>query len=89
MGDDMQKLLVLMLLTWAGAAYAQQAPPAFKQDTPTAPGQVAQPQHERLRLAPLPLRENRSDEIGLPSTGPKGLLRESYNEPKYTPRDDR
>jgi hypothetical protein len=83
MGDDMQKFLVLLMLTWSGVACAQQTPPAFKQDTPPAPGQVVAPQHERLRLAPLPLRVDRSEELGLPSTGPKGLLRESYNEPKY------
>jgi hypothetical protein len=85
----MQKLLVLVILTWSGAALAQQPPPAFKQDTPPAPGQVVAPQHERLRIAPPPLREDRSQELGRPSSGPKGVMRESSNELKYAPPANR
>lgn len=81
----MPRLLLFVILTWTTAAVAQDVPHDFKQDTPAVPGQVTEPRRERLRLAPLPLSADRSNELGLPSSGPKGLLRESYNEPKYDP----
>ena len=88
-GDNMRCLLVIMTLTWTTALYAQQAPRDYKVDTPPPPGHVVEPMRERLRLAPSPLRVDRSGQLGLPSTGPKGLLRESNNEPRYAPSSDR
>ncbi len=82
-------LLALMLTCSSAAAYAQDAPPDFKQDTPPVPGQIVEPPRERLRLAPLPLRADRPDDVGLPRSGPKGTLRESLNEPMYAPKEDR
>ena len=72
------------------AAVAQSAPHDFTQDTPPVPGQIIKPQREKLRLAPLPFRDAReAHEIALPSSGPKGVLRESRNDDKYAPSADR
>ncbi len=81
----MPRLLLFVMLSWSTTAFAQNVPSASKHDTPSVPGQISEPQRDRFRLAPLPLRTDRSDQIGLPTAGPKGLLRESSNEPKYDP----
>jgi hypothetical protein len=88
----MKKHLLVAALTTLGAvaAVAQSVPHDFKQDTPPVPGQVIKPQREKLRLVPLPLRDGRDGhEIALPSSGPKGVLRESRNDEKYSPSADR
>jgi hypothetical protein len=84
-------LLVAALIgSCATAAVAQDVPHDFTQDTPPAPGQIIEPQREKLRLAPLPLRDTRdAHEIALPSSGPKGVVRETRNERKYAPPADR
>lgn len=70
-------------------AGAQSVPHSFKQDTPPVPGQVVETQREKLSLAPIPLLEFGQQTLGLPSSGPKGLLRESRNEDKYAPSTGR
>jgi hypothetical protein len=67
------------------AASAQSLPHDFRQDTPPVPGQVVETPREKLRLAPNPLRRLESEPLGLPSSGPKGVIRESRNDPKYAP----
>jgi hypothetical protein len=64
---------------------AQSLPHGFKQDTPPVPGQVVETPREKLRLAPSPMFELSTQGLGLPTSGPKGLLRESGNEDKYAP----
>lgn len=85
----MWKFVPIALLALTSVAVAQEAPHDFSQDTPPVPGQVVEPPREKLRVAPLPLRQDRSQYLGLPSGGPKARLRESLNEPRYTPRADR
>ena len=88
----MHKHLLVAALTVFGAATAsaQSIPHDFTQDTPPVPGQIIKPQREKLRLAPLPLRQTRdAHEIALPSSGPKGVLRWSRNDAKYAPPADR
>ena len=83
--------LILSSMIVAGAALgaaAQSVPHNFKQDTPPVPGQVVETPREKLRLAPYPTYEFRTQALGLPSSGPKGLLRESSNEDKYAPSID-
>jgi hypothetical protein len=83
-------LLASIILTGAAVgAAAQSVPHNFKQDTPPVPGQVVETPREKLRLAPIPMFEFRAQGLGLPSSGPKGLLRESSNEDKYAPSTDR
>jgi len=72
-----------------GGAIAQEAPHDFSQDTPPVPGQIVYTQRQKFRLAPLPLRAEDSSQLGLPVNGPKGVVRESLNEPRYTPSTDR
>jgi len=68
----------------------RRVPHDFTEDTPPVPGQIIEPQREKLRLAPLPLRDARdAHEIALPSSGPKGVVRETRNERKYAPPADR
>lgn len=81
----MRTLMLFAMLGTATVAHAQSAPRDFKLDTPPVPGQIVEPNRERLRLAPLPLRIDRSDHLGLPASGPKGELRESFNDAKYAP----
>ncbi len=85
----MWKLVSIGLLALISAARAQDAPHDFSQDTPPAPGQIVETPREKLRLAPLPLRRDSSQELGLPATGPKGLKRQSFNEQRYEPRAGR
>jgi hypothetical protein len=80
-------LVAALTVLCATAAAAQGVPHDFTQDTPPVPGQIIEPQREKLRLAPLPLRD--AHEIGLPSSGPKGVVRETRNERKYAPPADR
>lgn len=82
----MWKFVTIVLLALTSVAGAQEAPHDFSQDTPPVPGQIVQPPREKLRVAPLPLWRDTSQYLGLPMSGPKGLLRESFNEPRYTPR---
>lgn len=77
-------LAVLMAAT--DTAAAQAVPHEFIQDTPPVPGQIVRTPREKLRLAPLRLRAGHPEMIGLPTSGPKGLLRESWNAPRYVPR---
>jgi hypothetical protein len=67
------------------AAGAQSVPHDFRQDTPPVPGQVVETPREKLRMDPHPLRRLENEPLGLPSSGPKGIVRESRNEPKYAP----
>ena len=85
----MWKLVSIALPALISTASAQEVPHDFSQDTPPAPGQIVEAPREKLRLAPLPLRRDGSQELGLPATGPKGLMRESFNEQRYAPRPDR
>lgn len=86
----MRKLVPYALITLCGsAALAQDVPHDFKQDTPPVPGQIVEAPRDKLRLAPLPLRDVATSEIALPSSGPKGIVRESRNEGKYSPPVDR
>lgn len=80
----MRFLMLAAMMCVAPAVHAQSTPHDFRQDTPPVPGQIVEPPRERLRLAPSPFLP-RSDMLGLPHSGPKGLLRESYNERKYAP----
>jgi len=83
--------LILSSIIVLGAALnvaAQSPPHGFKQDTPPVPGQVIETPREKLRLAPAPTLEFDTQELGLPSSGPKGLLRQSSNEEKYAPSVD-
>lgn len=85
----MRILVLMMVMCGAPVVQAQSTPHDFKQDTPPVPGQIVKPQRERLRLGPTPFLLNHIDKPGLPHSGPKGLLRESYNEPKYAPPSNR
>ncbi len=67
------------------AAGAQSVPHDFRQDTPPVPGQVVETPREKLRMTPNPLRTPAIEPLGLPSSGPKGVIRESSNEPKHAP----
>jgi hypothetical protein len=83
-------LVAALTVLWATTATAQGVPHDFTQDTPPVPGQIIEPQREKLRLAPRPLRDARdAHEIALPSSGPKGVVRETRNERKYAPPADR
>ena len=82
-------LAVALILTGVVVAQAQGAPHDFKQDTPPVPGLVVETPRDKLRLAPIPLRQFRADEIGLPTSGPKGIVRESSNAGRYAPPADR
>ena len=86
----MYRLILSSMIVLGGAAgvAAQNLPHNFKQDTPPVPGQVVETPREKLRLAPFPTFEFRTQSLGLPSSGPKGLLRESSNEDKYAPDID-
>jgi hypothetical protein len=81
--------MIVLVAGWASAASAQGVPHDFKQDTPPVPGQTVEAPRDRLRLAPLPLRDVTGDKPGLPPDGPMGLVRESRNEWKYAPPADR
>jgi hypothetical protein len=87
----MHRLIVATVAILAGAIVvrAQNVPHEFKQDTPPVPGQVVETPRDKLRLAPIPLRQFRADEIALPSSGPKGIVRASRNDEKYAPPADR
>ena len=82
-------LAAVLILTGAFVVRAQDVPHDFKQDTPPVPGQVVETPRDKLRLAPIPLREFRAEDVGLPSSGPKGVLRNSSNEERYAPPSDR
>jgi hypothetical protein len=83
-------LVTALTVLCVTAAAGQGVPHDFTQDTPPVPGQIIEPQREKLRLAPLPLRDARdAHEIALPSSGPKGVVRETRNERKYAPPADR
>lgn len=83
----MHRFILVAALTLGGAlaAGAQDVPHDFKQDTPPVPGQVVDTPRDKLRVAPNPLRSFRAEELALPSSGPKGAVRESSNEDKYAP----
>jgi hypothetical protein len=82
-------ILSSIIVVSAALNVAAQSPPyGFKQDTPPVPGQVIETPREKLRLAPAPTLEFQTQELGLPSSGPKGLLRQSSNEEKYAPSVD-
>ena len=84
--------LILSSMILVGAALgadAQSVPHGFKQDTPPVPGQLVKTPREKLRLAPIPMFELRTQDLGLPTSGPKGLLRESSNEDEHEPSIDR
>ncbi|KAB2942783.1 MAG: hypothetical protein K8F92_20240 [Hyphomicrobium sp.] len=86
----MLKLVFVSLVALSGsAALAQDVPHDFRQDTPPVPGQIVEAPRDKLRLAPLPLRDVRAEALALPSNGPKGLVRESRNEGNYSPPVDR
>lgn len=79
-------LVTVLLVVGASAVSAQGVPHDFKQDTPPVPGQIVEQRRDQLRMVPLPLRQTRdAHEIALPSSGPKGVVRETRNEPEYTP----
>ena len=67
------------------AAGAQSVPHDLRQDTPPVPGQVVETPREKLRLAPNPSRHLEAEPLGLPPRGPKGVVRDSRNAPKYAP----
>ena len=71
------------------AAGAQTVPHDFKQDTPPVPGQLVETPREELRIAPDPQQALQAEPLGLPSSGPKGAIRESSNEAKHAPSPDR
>jgi hypothetical protein len=81
----MHRLILVAVLTLGGAlaAGAQDVPHDFKQDTPSVPGQVVETPRDKLRVAPNPLPDLRPVEPGLPTSGPKGVVRESSNDEKY------
>jgi hypothetical protein len=78
----------IMLCGTLGAG-AQPVPHDFSQDTPPVPGQVVETPRDKLRIAPNPQRSLRTEPLGLPSSGPKGVVRESRNEAKHAPPRDR
>jgi hypothetical protein len=78
-------LAAALLLGGALAAGAQDVPHDFKQYTPPVPGQIVETPRDKLRVAPNPLRSLRAEELALPSSGPKGVVRESSNDEKYAP----
>jgi hypothetical protein len=79
-------LIGLLAASAGAAAWAQETPHDFKQDTPPVPGQVVERPRDELRLAPLPLREAQLENTGLPRSGPMGLAREPRGEQLYRPR---
>jgi hypothetical protein len=83
----MHRLILVAALAFGGAlaAGAQDVPHDFKQDTPAVPGQVVETPRDKLRVAPNPLRDLRPVDLGLPSSGPKGVVRESSNDEKHAP----
>ena len=86
----MNLLVTVLVAAGVSAVSAQGLPHDFNQDTPPVPGQIVKHERDKLRLAPLPLREMRdAHEIALPTSGPKGMLRQSRNEPEYMPSTDR
>lgn len=85
----MRMLMLVAMLCAGPAAFGQDAPHDFRQDTPPVPGQIVETPREKLRLGRAPLKLYRSDMLGLPSSGPKGMLRQSCSEPKYAPPTDR
>lgn len=85
----MRMLMLAAMLCTAPVAFAQDAPHDFRQDTPPVPGQIVETPRDKLRLGRAPLKFYRSDMLGLPRSGPKGLLRQSCNEPRYAPPTDR
>jgi hypothetical protein len=87
----MHRFLIAIALILIGVvvAPAQGVPHDFKQDTPPVPGQVVETPRDKLRLVPIPLRQFRDDEIGLPSSGPKGIVRASRNDERYAPPANR
>jgi hypothetical protein len=82
-------LCTLIIALGAGVAHAQTVPHDFRQDTPPVPGQIVIKQRDKLRLSPTPLYRAPSPALGLPTSGQKGVVRESSNEWQYAPRDDR
>jgi hypothetical protein len=77
------------ILAGAIVVRAQDAPHDFKQDTPPVAGQIVETPRDKLRQAPIPLRKLRADEIGLPTSGPKGIVRASRNDERYAPPAER
>jgi len=67
-------IAIALILTGVVVAQAQGVPHDFEQDTPRVP---------------IPLRQFRDDEIGLPSSGPKGIVRASRNDERYAPPANR
>lgn len=82
------KLATAIMLCGTLAAGAQPLPHDFRQDTPPVPGQVVETPREKLRIVPNPQPTLRIVPLGLPSSGPKGVVRESRNEAKFAPPRD-
>ena len=78
-------LAVALVLAGAIVARAQDVPHDFKQDTPPVPGQVVETPRDKLRLAPLPMRGVHADQVALPTSGPKGIVRESSDAERDAP----
>ncbi len=53
-------------------AAARIVPHDFRQDTPPVPGQIVETPRDELRLAPLRFQSPHAEDIGLPTSGPKG-----------------
>jgi hypothetical protein len=87
----MHRLILAAAIMLGGtlAAGAQPVPHDFRQDTPPVPGQVVETPREKLRIAPNPQRTLQTEPLGLPSSGPKGVIRESSNEAMHAPPLDR
>jgi hypothetical protein len=86
-GEEIMLRLTLATAIMLGGtlvAGAQSVPHDFRQDTPPVPGQVLETPREKLRIAPNSLGSLKTEPLGLPSSGPKGI-HESSNEIKHAP----
>ena len=80
----MHRLILATAIMLGGtlAAGAQSVPHDFRQDTPPVPGQVVETPRDKLRIGAQSAAEPSDEPLGLPSSGPKGVVRESSNERK-------